>query len=406
MIFLRILVILLLSNTSSAKEPEAISAASFIAQNHSIEREEIINYITHQFDVKSKFGVSQTELDNIWSDLKLRNALHMIRFQIIKQKLYADSFYVKDLRFKKLLVYFQKLLDIYKIDDVDFIVDVSDELPDEFKTKIANLPFFMLSKDSAQNNIFLLPDTYMIDGYWAKLSAKIEVEKGAYPWKDKLNKIFWRGATTGGRYSLDNFNKLPRLSLVMQSKLYPDLIDAKFLQYNQFSEDQSGDDLRGIFAKLFGDDNKKIKEIDHLKYKYLISLDGNTCAWRRVPWIMLSNSVLIKQETNMIEWFYAAMKPYVHYVPVNSRITDIFSQLEWMKAHDDELQQISQNAQNFVQNNLMPEHIAAHSAIILNEYHKLHQDKKLIATLPKAEDTLAKISKIYKIKKQFMDLIP
>lgn len=54
----------------------------------------------------------------------------------------------------------------------------------------------------------------------------------------------------------------------------------------------------------------------------------------RVPWIMLSNSVMLKQETNLMQWFYPALKAYKNYIPINERLTDIFPQLEWMKNND------------------------------------------------------------------------
>jgi len=34
---------------------------------------------------------------------------------------------------------------------------------------------------------------------------------------------------------------------------------------------------------------------DHMRFKYLISVDGWTAAWMRPNWIMASNSLLIKQ---------------------------------------------------------------------------------------------------------------
>ena len=44
-----------------------------------------------------------------------------------------------------------------------------------------------------------------------------------------------------------------------------------------------------------------------MKYKYLLSVDGFTAVWGRVPWIMFSNSVLVKAETGKVEWFYDEM---------------------------------------------------------------------------------------------------
>ena len=71
----------------------------------------------------------------------------------------------------------------------------------------------------------------------------------------------------------------------------------------------------------------------HLKYKYLISLDGNGAPWLRVPWILLSNSILIKQDSENIQWFYNGMKRNVHYMPFKSDVSDVIEVIE--KAKED-----------------------------------------------------------------------
>jgi hypothetical protein len=109
---------------------------------------------------------------------------------------------------------------------------------------------------------------------------------------------------------------------------------------------------------------------------------------------MLSNSVLVKQESKKIQWYYSALKPYVNYVPLKHDLTDIFKQITWMKEHDDKLKEISINAQNFASNNLMPEHIDAHVVILLNEYSKLQKDTKISPSLTKAEDVISITSTI------------
>ena len=223
----------------------------------------------------------------------------------------------------------------------------------------------------------------MLDLGWTNLITEIEKAKKSYSWRSKINKIYWRGTATDGVYNLENYANLPRLSVVMFSRSYPDLIDAKIVGYWQFQEHtEKIQPLMEVFDILFGHDQHRVKETDHLRYKYLASIDGATCAWKRVPWIMLSNSVLLKQETNKIEWFYSAIKPYVHYVPMNERLTDIFQKLKWMQENDKVVERISKNAQDFVKNNLMPDDIDAHTVIILNEYHKLFGGKKIEVTLP------------------------
>jgi hypothetical protein len=60
----------------------------------------------------------------------------------------------------------------------------------------------------------------------------------------------------------------------------------------------------------------RVKIHDHLNYKYLISVDGNTAAWQRVPWIMLSGSVPLLVDSSIESWFSSDIKPWIHYVPI------------------------------------------------------------------------------------------
>lgn len=86
---------------------------------------------------------------------------------------------------------------------------------------------------------------------------------------------------------------------------------------------------------------------DHIEYKYLISVDGNTAAWQRVPWIMQSGSVLLLVETEIEEWFYSDIHPWEHYVPVKADFSDLFERIEWLRNNDDEARQIAKRASVF-----------------------------------------------------------
>ncbi len=387
-----IYILLIISNLSFANELEIIDAEKFVAKNPSSQRQEIISFITHQFDNKA---VTQKDLDDLWNNLQVRNSQHLARFQIVNQKLYADSFNRFDLYFLKWVDYLQKIITKYKIEDIDFIIYVRDELiPDiSFTDNLIKIPAFMMSKNITsiyEKDKLLLPDVHILMHNWAGLMERINKSKTDYTWDTKVNKIFWRGATTGSNdvnfYNIKNIDKLNRLKLTILSKLYPELLDARLNRFTELSKDQEGYNLKWIIEKLFGEDDFTVKEEDHLKYKYLVAIDGNTCPWMRVPWIMLSNSVLLKQETNNIQWFYPAIKPYVNYVPVKEDLTNIFDQLEWMKMNDNQVKEISINAQEFIKNELSPEDIEAHLVIILNKYHLIQKDKKIFATLKTLEE--------------------
>ena len=78
-------------NVSFAQELKTVDAEQFILENPSSERKKIVDFLIHQFDDKQEVRITQAELDHIWSDKDIRNKLMMYRFQIIDQKLYADS---------------------------------------------------------------------------------------------------------------------------------------------------------------------------------------------------------------------------------------------------------------------------------------------------------------------------
>lgn len=133
--------------------------------------------------------------------------------------------------------------------------------------------------------------------------------------------MFWRGADTGYSFYVDEVwadlpNYYPRNYLVQLSAENPEIIDAKFT--GEKMRDHSRDDLG---MRDYSGPWVPIGE--HMLYRWLLSVDGWTAAWLRPAWIMASNSVLLMQETNKIEWFYYRLEPKVHYYPVANNLSDL-----------------------------------------------------------------------------------
>jgi len=84
--------------------------------------------------------------------------------------------------------------------------------------------------------------------------------------------------------------------------------------------------------------------IDALQYKYLISIDGETAAWKRPEWIMASDSVLFKTTTQYYQWYYDGLIPWVNYIPVRPDMSDVKAKLDWARSHDSVVRQINRNA--------------------------------------------------------------
>lgn len=374
-------------------------AEQYYNQNPTEERKIIIDFITKQFIEKKIIGVSQQELDQVWNDEKARDILHMARFQIIDNKLYAASSSIHRPYFLNLFNYFKYFVRKYKVKDIDFIIYARDEIPEnEINPELFKVPAFMMFKnyDSLQeSNTLIIPDSSFLKKNWQDLFSKIIDNREKITWENKIAKFFWRGSATGGNYGVNNINNLPRLKLVVLAKLYPNIVDAQLVN-PIYQDDYSGKKLKKVIDLLFDSEEQKVSEIEHLNYKYLLSLDGNSATGTRVPWIMLSNSILIKQESRKIEWFYPALKPYIHYIPLKKDLTNFAELYAWLEKNQNQLKNIINRANLFVENNLTSDDIDMQMRIILDQYHYIQKDKKITPTL-KAEDDVISVSAVLKV---------
>lgn len=83
---------------------------------------------------------------------------------------------------------------------------------------------------------------------------------------------------------------------------------------------------------------------EQLQNKYLLSADGFGAAWKRVPWILFSNSVLFKPKSDVMQWFYGKMEPGRHYVEVKEDLSDIFGLMEELEGDEGKVLEIVKNA--------------------------------------------------------------
>jgi hypothetical protein len=171
--------------------------------------------------------------------------------------------------------------------------------------------------------------------------------------------------------SLPISNNFPRMQLVWLSHLHPDKIDAKFSEIREFI-------MKRILEMDMPEKTKTeyVDVSDHIKYKYLISVDGWTAAWLRPNWIMASNSLLIKQESPRVEWFTHLLKPYVHYYPVTNNLSNLLEVFDYLEAHQEEAQKIVQEANKFVDTYFTPESMTEEYCAVFRDYSQAQAEQK------------------------------
>ena len=71
-------------------------------------------------------------------------------------------------------------------------------------------------------------------------------------------------------------------------------------------------------------------------------IDGNSNAWSALFCGLLSGSCVLRVESEggFRQWYYDALKPFVHYVPVRADLSDMDERVAWVLAHDDEARAI------------------------------------------------------------------
>ncbi|MES2121259.1 MAG: glycosyl transferase family 90 [Chlamydiota bacterium] len=265
-------------------------------------------------------------------------------------------------RAKVLMNELNDLLSVLHVPDVDFIVSLADgAIGCHFKS-----PVFSFAKDRAERNeVILIPDFEALSGN-EKLLRRIREGLANNSWNERLPKAIWRGAMTGAADITDeSFLQFPRARLVSSSIAHPELLDAKFNTVTQCSTPEK---VKEVYGHYFAD---TLKVIDHIPYKYQILLDGNTCAYSRAFWQLFSQSVIFKQDSSHIQWYYRALTPFVHYIPIRADLSDLSKKIEWAQTHDTECQKISRNAQRFAESHLRKPDVYLYFYLLLSEYAKI-----------------------------------
>lgn len=301
-------------------------------------------------------GITRETLDRL---AEITQNQMIVRVRIVSGKItyFVNPFYYENKDnpcdfYKKRLQMFLKgltrLVENTSLPDVEFIATVNDYA-------YSNIPYpaplFVFSKINNLKTHVLIPDAEALNGY-SFLNDVIAQGSQQFPWNQKQEKIFWRGATTDGWYfDLQDWESHPRARLVLLSLIYPDLINARFTCFCHGAEKNVA--MLAIPALL----SNPLSPRDSLVYKYLMDIDGLTCGWSRCYWSLLSNSVVFKQTTENIQWFYGALEPYYHYIPVKKDLSNLLEQLHWAKDHDKEVKKIADQGSRFVENNLSEEMI-------------------------------------------------
>ncbi len=169
------------------------------------------------------------------------------------------------------------------------------------------------------------------------------VRENDIPWAQKEDNVVWRGATTGEEQRVNFVEK------------YFDKFDVGFATIKQKPE-------KAHLKK------EKVSIKDQLKYKFIISLEGNDVA-SNLRWVLASNSIPIMTKPHWQSWIMEEkLQPNVHYLELNKDLSNLDELLTWAANNNEACQQIAENGKNYMAQFLDEENDLPVQKLLLEEY--------------------------------------
>ena len=185
----------------------------------------------------------------------------------------------------------------------------------------------------------LIPDPFQIANYGGRLGISDPVK-----WESKEDKVGFFGVTTGNKdprknqrlnickWSIDN-RDISEFYITRIAQIEPNNVIKHYPNFNKMS-------------------CNPVQQETQYKYKFLLSADGNTASYDRLCWIMKSNSLLFKYESDDILWYYPLILENTHFASVTT--DTLRSKYEFYKNNPNISQLMTTNSNQFVKTFITP----------------------------------------------------
>ncbi len=193
-------------------------------------------------------------------------------------------------------------------------------------------------------------------------------------WADKTETAFFRGAATGQLKNNQRLHLAKTSHDWSKDSSMQDLLNAGITSWNLSDKIDSDGFVHYIIPKQWEavgvSIQKKLPMNEQIKYKYILNVDGHTRP-NRTTWILSSGSLMLMVDPNNIEypdrtWVDKVLKPWKHYVPIKSDLSNLEEQIRWCQSNDPECKAIMKRAKVFVQTYITRDTIAEYMAYAMN----------------------------------------
>lgn len=192
---------------------------------------------------------------------------------------------------------------------------------------------------------WLIPDPYFVltQGY---TDEKKEITRLAKPWSERRSQVYWRGAPSGLQKYADH-RQSQRVQLILRAanSAKRDRFNVRFAGLDGM-DTEVAEEVRRI-----GGDGPREPQMDILKYRYNVDVDGWSCAWTGYFIKLLAGSPVLKitSDRGFRQWYYDRLEPWKHYVPVAQDLTDLELAVGVLAARPDWAEEIGENGKALAQ---------------------------------------------------------
>lgn len=303
-----------------------------------------INFYLGDLDNNIKFNDIYENVENIeYSSLKRTNLFKFSSIEDLKIKINNMEcnnhkiFYLKSL-YKILIKYkiYEKYKFFIKTGDIDIIGNN------------INIPCFTKAITNERNlNNSVILRCLNFERHWGNYYKKPKDIK----FNKKKDKVIWRGTTTGSEDRDGN-----RFILVKKWFNKNKNINVGF---SFICEEKDS-------YKKYVKDNKKITDL--LKYKYIISVEGNDKD-SGLNWKLNSNSLVLMPRPRVSSWLMeTTLIPNYHYVLLKDDFSDLKIKYKWCKKNQKKCKEIIKNANNYMKQFKNEEHEEFLEKYVIKKY--------------------------------------
>jgi hypothetical protein len=151
-------------------------------------------------------------------------------------------------------------------------------------------------------------------------------------WDEKIAKAVWRGKFGKTHDTIKDTNDI-KFALVSRH-VNSTIVDAKFSKHT-----------KGAPYHMIG---SYLDMKEQLKYKYIISIEGNDVS-SGLKWMLFSNSVVLMPKPSWESWaMEGKLEPNVHYLPIERDMTNVEEVIRWAEDHPEKTRMIAERSTLFI----------------------------------------------------------